>query len=1427
MSDNLRQTVEENAGVDIGLSDQQAFWSAYFAGTTALAGYIGKKLTEDSNSILDPRERMSRQLLNRGHASVDEIMKASYGEWPPKGLDVVSENSQRVTFGNIIDRSMGLKEATGPFAGLRGKVAAVMTIGGDATTHGDRVIRMNPVLGKVIPGIMGRSALASTLGHEGVHIMQGDNFYRAGQVYGYHNAKQVFDHQQMVFGNNDTLAKTFQQHASPDLVKSTTFNYLSSGIETQARIHEVMAAGYQKWGQLPANREQFLVAMDSAGMDVPKEIMQELENSPTIEQTRAIFDKGKISGGEIRDINRVQNGLTDAGKVELWNKAMPEMYVDLIEMYGDGPGRARFDMGVNMRAQMKADMAAAGGPMAVTYDEYKTAARRGDPNIDRMVKPGVEQLKPNIGDTVKANYLDGEPIEGRVVDIEHTQGGKAIYNVDMGGGDIRPFSENNIVDVARAKPQIIATKDVPKPGDKLQIDYSDIGMGKTEGTHVKTVAGADGKPLYQVDFGDGDIKGVSPVHVTEVERMNPKVVATQDVPKPGDRIIADYSDVGFNLKQQGTYVETIMGDDGKPLYRVDFGGEVMNVSPDHVVDVKRSAPKVVATTDVPNPGDRVTADYSDVGFKVKQQGTYVETIMGDDGKPVYRVDFGDDISNVSPDHVVSVDPAKPKVSSVDIDAEKTPIDVQIDSYVAERRALAETRYEIKNGSLDGFKFDDDAKTKSLMREYEKASDKAEFRTLIEGDTAQLAQKRQVLGDFKQSYTEFQDNLTKVTGAPPREVKGTGILSRFDRTVEDGGLAKVQQLIDGYNDVSVEDLEKYTRAETALRVDARDPSSPSAIRGSIWGHEGAEIKQQITESINEYNKLPGRAPIDPSDSAGAQKSTAAVGDKVKVDAGGTELVEGRVVDIEHTQGGKAIYHVDAGGEVRPISEKHIAEVDSAKAYVGDTVKVDAGGTELVEGRVTDVEYTRDGKAIYQVDAGGEVRPISEKYIVEAGTPSPKGGVFDVATNEQGKIMATYGAYEEAVNRGDPVADRMQMPAEGYDGKVVATYDEYVDAVNAGDPAADKMVASGGSDSVSVDAEAPASSGGSSEATKVVDATVDAADDVADATADAVDKAADVADDAKITASSADVVADASKGVDLGGVGKHVNGIAGVGLGVVAGAATYAFTDASLSEAGEVSFEIAVPYGEVATELAAGDTHGAVKAGMTETAGIVGAVALGAKGAALGAAVGSVVPVVGTAVGAVVGGVGGAIVGGVGAGMGTDYVLTKVPEVVDAVHDGISATMDAVGVGSDTVKAGYEKTLEVAGDLKNQASETISSGWSQITSFFNDEANPETAVAEAGKDLTVEQAQEILAKMDPDDPALQDHPEVASLVQVAKSDELFAKQFKELGKDGVSAVSQYVEDNPVKPEEPETQDVKVAQQAPDPVRQQSAYDGMAMS
>ncbi len=300
---------------------------------------------------------MANQLLMRGHASVAELLEASYGEWPPKGLDIDAGNEQRVKLTSVFSMKQDGAEKKNFFKHIYDQTMGALTVAGLGSVAGDRQIGANKMICCTLPHLFGRSMLNETLGHETIHVLQGDHYWRAKETLGHKASQKIWTDQndaasnmiaQDVFSKHE--GKSFLQRAfiaATGLVMGN-ITYLKSGLEIQARIHEALIDGYPRWGGLPQTKEEFLVAMEDSGLNMPDSVREKLDQHPDIDAARARFDTFKfLNPSAASDLNQVQRALTAEGREMFWEESLPALYGDLIEMYGDGPGRERLGLGIN------------------------------------------------------------------------------------------------------------------------------------------------------------------------------------------------------------------------------------------------------------------------------------------------------------------------------------------------------------------------------------------------------------------------------------------------------------------------------------------------------------------------------------------------------------------------------------------------------------------------------------------------------------------------------------------------------------------------------------------------------------------------------------------------------------------------------------------------------------------------------------------------------------------------------------------------------------------------------------------------------------------------------------------------------------------------------------------------------------------------
>ena len=226
--------------------------------------------------------------------------------------------------------------------------------------------------------------------------------------------------------------------------------------------------------------------------------------------------------------------------------------------------------------------------------------------------------------------------------------------------------------------------------------------------------------------------------------------------------------------------------------------------------------------------------------------------------------------------------------------------------------------------------------------------------------------------------------------------------------------------------------------------------------------------------------------------------------------------------------------------------------------------------------------------------------------------------------------------------------------------------------------------------------------------------------------------------------------------FGKLGKNGSLVSGLVFGGLSAAFALA-AGSSKAKAAEMAYEAAVPYGETQFDLARGDMEAAARSGTIETASNAGS----AGGALAGAAVGTAIA---PGIGTVVGGVAGALIGGVGTGYLTEVVYDNFASIKGSVLD-----------------------------ISEGAVEHLSAAAQETKSFFGDAWDWMTGQGEPPLDM-----QSAYARL-PDTATPDMPPEVASLVEVKASPQLFQEQFEALaGYDALSEVATYIENNPAEPE-----------------------------
>lgn len=331
----------------------------------------------------------------------------------------------------------------------------------------------------------------------------------------------------------------------------------------------------------------------------------------------------------------------------------------------------------------------------------------------------------------------------------------------------------------------------------------------------------------------------------------------------------------------------------------------------------------------------------------------------------------------------SADPARP---------------AHIQDYIDQRRAYAQTRYELQNGSLDGFEFNAQKHERMTMRHYE-FEDPVVAEAGIRAEAAEYAQKNQLLKDYGTSIREFNTTVDEVAGiSEPRTVSGRAVLSRFDRAMEDGGFDRVASDIEGYNTPRESIKAAISVATETARLNGDGvPSSEKWRAGQLRGLDGHEVAGEIEKIVydNRVAKF-GEAEVWKQDrEAAAAKAAAAPVVPSAAVQGAVENVADVAGDALKAAGAAAVAveAVDKGLE-QNAPEKPTAEVDGR--IIVDVPQIEAPESRGLLARGADAlgEMGKKGNIL----VGGAFGALAAGMVlVDTGDLKAAGNAFEDTLN----------------------------------------------------------------------------------------------------------------------------------------------------------------------------------------------------------------------------------------------------------------------------------------------------------------------------------------------------------------------------------------------------------------------------------------------
>jgi hypothetical protein len=393
------------------------------------------------SNITSACNKTAQHLIRRGHATVDEILTTSFGEWPPKGLDIVGKNDQPVEIRSMheywADRNKG-KSVLNRVKSFGEVFFHRFRVGGHALPESRTIdFQQNKINSQVKA-----EYVKSSLGHEGIHVLQFDHTSsRLNGTYGPSSGGIYF----ATPSNIDRWLSEENSLIKGNLISEKNYSDdVHHIVEVQARLHELVTHGYQQWQKLPASKLELQSALYNIGIEAPPSVEGNILSYQQSKTGDAFSYKRNVVGGMallkesirpsflsrkkaeigiahdietsiIAPFKEYQSNLTPEGRKLFWEKVLPKTYVDLLELYGDREGRARFGYGENPWIEVRESRHSQPSSEIFANNSYRKAELIGATNAYIGLAMGAKGLYDKLYD------------------------GNSAYNRDIQSGGIRFF----------------------------------------------------------------------------------------------------------------------------------------------------------------------------------------------------------------------------------------------------------------------------------------------------------------------------------------------------------------------------------------------------------------------------------------------------------------------------------------------------------------------------------------------------------------------------------------------------------------------------------------------------------------------------------------------------------------------------------------------------------------------------------------------------------------------------------------------------------------------------------------------------------------------------------------------------------------------------------------------------------------------------
>ncbi len=240
---------------------------------------------ERISAALAMREERLFALLKAGGGKLSDFMQADFGTKNPIGLDIDHWAG---------DPEITLQDARDSLYYKDDKAFHWKFLGSVTWATPDKV-NLHPIFNqlKKLPSFPLKKHAMDMISHEALHSRQG--FEKQAGFDCIPDMSCLAGIEPKNTAQKKKVSRLETGVSLKSFGKYSIKGYLSSSVEVQARMHEIIPQAYVEWGRIPATQTEFFAAMHHTGMKVSPSIIEDLKNTEAGRAALKDFSLGQLA----------------------------------------------------------------------------------------------------------------------------------------------------------------------------------------------------------------------------------------------------------------------------------------------------------------------------------------------------------------------------------------------------------------------------------------------------------------------------------------------------------------------------------------------------------------------------------------------------------------------------------------------------------------------------------------------------------------------------------------------------------------------------------------------------------------------------------------------------------------------------------------------------------------------------------------------------------------------------------------------------------------------------------------------------------------------------------------------------------------------------------------------------------------------------